>query len=107
MLARAMIGEPEILLTDGPVAGLDPRHALDAMKRLRALGDEGRIVIVALHDLTLAARYADRVIALSRGRIVADGPRDEVLRPETLRDLYDVEVRIERDEQGLAVRFIG
>lgn len=107
MLARAMIGEPEILLTDEPVAGLDPRHALDAMKRLKALGDDGRIVIVALHDLTLAARYADRVIALANGKIVADGSREDVLTPETLRALYDVDVRVETDERGLAIRLVG
>jgi iron complex transport system ATP-binding protein len=107
MLARAMIGEPEILLTDEPVAGLDPRHALDAMRRLRALGDDGRIVVVALHDLALAARYADRVIALANGKIVADGAWDDVLKPETLRALYDVDVHVERDERGYAIYFIG
>lgn len=106
MLARALVGDPEVLIADEPIAGLDPRHALDAMKRLRALADKGRLVIVALHDLALAARFADRVIALKDGAIVADGATEEVVTAELLRDLFDVHARVERDADGVAIRFI-
>ncbi len=105
MLGRALVGDPEILIVDEPIAGLDPRHAMDTMRRLRALGDAGRLVIVAVHDLGLAARYADRVIAVRDGRVMADGARDDVFTAGLLRDLFDVEVLVERDADGLFLRY--
>ncbi len=105
MLARALVGGSEILIVDEPIAGLDPRHAMDTMRRLRALGDAGRHVIVAIHDLALAARYAERVIAVRDGRVIADGARDEVFTAALLRDLFDVEVTVERDARGLSLRY--
>lgn len=107
MLARATVGDPELLIVDEPTAGLDPRHALDAGRRLRALADAGCTVVVALHDLDLAARIADDVVALKRGRVVATGPAATVLTDATLGALYDVPVRITRDGDGTAIRFLG
>ncbi|NWG54403.1 MAG: ABC transporter ATP-binding protein [Hydrogenophilaceae bacterium] len=106
MLARAMVGDPEMLIADEPISGLDPRHALDAMRRLRALADAGRLVVAALHDLSLAARYADRVLALKDGRVLVEGATADVFSPALLKDLFDVETRIVRDEAGLSVRFV-
>jgi iron complex transport system ATP-binding protein len=94
MLARALVGDPQILIADEPMAGLDPRHALDGMARLRDLARAGRLVIASVHDLTLAARFADRVLALHRGRLVADGPAGETLTPELLRLAFGVEARL-------------
>lgn len=103
MLARALVGEPEYLIVDEPSAGLDPRHALDAMQRLKSLASEGRTVIAALHDLPLVARYADRVVGLREGRVVAEGATDEVLSEETLRALFDVETRVLRDGEAMTI----
>ena len=105
MLARALVGAPEILIADEPVAGLDPRHARDALVRLRAHA-QGALVIVAVHDLALAAQYADRVLALRDGRVAADGAAEAVLTPQTVRAVFDVDVRIERDSEGVGVRFL-
>jgi iron complex transport system ATP-binding protein len=107
MLARALVGDPEILMVDEPTAGLDPRHALDAMRRLRALADAGRMVIAAVHDLALALPFAHRIIALQAGRVVADGPVDWAVTPALLKALYDVEARIGRDDDGLTIRFLS
>jgi iron complex transport system ATP-binding protein len=106
MLARALVGDPQIVIVDEPIAGLDPRHALDAMRRLHALAQEGRIVIVAAHDLPLAARFAGRLLALKDGRVAADGPAESALTSELLADLFDVHARVERDAEGLHVRFV-
>ncbi len=105
MLARAMVGDPEILIADEPIAGLDPRHALDAMRRLRDLSRSARLVIVALHDLALAAQFADRVIAIKDGAIAADGATEAVFSPALLRDLFEVEAEIARDAHGVGIRF--
>ena len=91
MLARALVGDPAVLIVDEPIAGLDPRHALDAMRRLARLAhDEQRLVIAAVHDLTLAMRYATRILALRDGRLLADGPPATTLTAELLRELFDV-----------------
>lgn len=105
MLARATVGEPELLLVDEPTAGLDPRHALDAARRLRSLADAGCTVVVALHDLDLALRIADDALALKDGRVVAHGPAAEVFTGHPLSALYDLPVRVARDAEGASVRF--
>ena len=94
MLARALVGDPEVLIADEPMTGLDPRHAMDTVGRLQALASEGRLVIAAIHDLTLAARSATHVMALREGRLAAFGPTAEVLTPDLLRRVFDVEARI-------------
>jgi iron complex transport system ATP-binding protein len=94
MLARALIGEPQVLIVDEPTAGLDPRHTLDAMQRLRRLADGGKLVIAALHDVTLAARYSTHLMALKGGRLEAFGPTAEALTPGLLRRIFEVEARI-------------
>lgn len=102
MLARALVGDPAVLLVDEPLAGLDPRHALDTVARLRALAvEQGRLVIAAVHELTLALRHATRVWALSGGRLRADGPPATTLDETLLRQLFEVRARV-RGEGGSA-----
>jgi iron complex transport system ATP-binding protein len=105
MLARAAVGDPEILIVDEPTAGLDPRHALDAMARLRAHADGRRSVIMAIHDLDLATRAADEVLALKDGRVLAAGPVEAVFTEAILTELYDVPARVSRDDFRTVVRF--
>ncbi|MFT3810576.1 MAG: ABC transporter ATP-binding protein [Micropepsaceae bacterium] len=105
MLARAIVGDPALLLVDEPTAGLDPRHALDAMVRLKARAAAGKSVIAAVHDLTLALSHADRVIALRDGQILADVAAVDV-DAALLKALYDVDARIVRDEAGVSVRYL-
>ncbi len=105
MLARAIVGDPELLIVDEPTAGLDPRHAIDAGRRLRARADAGRTVIMAIHDLDIALRYADDVVAVREGRLLAAGQVAEVMTEALLAELYDVRVRITRDAEGMAIRF--
>jgi len=72
MLARALVGDPKILLVDEPITGLDPKHAMAMMKLLSRQAGEGKLVVASLHDLTLAARHATRIVALVDGRLVSD-----------------------------------
>ncbi len=103
MLARALAGEPELLLADEPVAGLDPHYQLQVMEVLRALADAGSAVVVVLHDLTLAARFCDRVVVLEAGQLKADGTPAEVLTPATLAEVFGVTVHVGRHAEDLFV----
>jgi iron complex transport system ATP-binding protein len=93
MLARALATEAGIVLADEPVASLDPAYALDAMAILRAEAARGAAVAVSLHDLGLAARFADRVVVLAGGKVAADGPAAIALRPEVIDAAYGVRFR--------------
>jgi iron complex transport system ATP-binding protein len=107
MLARATVADPALLIVDEPTAGLDPRHAIDAIARLRARADAGRTVVMAIHDLDLALRVADDVVALRDGIVLAAGPAAEILAEDVLERLYDVRVRVVRDADGASIRFGG
>ena len=99
-VARALAGQPDWLLADEPLAGLDPGHALDTLDLFRDLAGRGCGVVITLHDLSVAARTADRVVVLAEGRIVADGSAEACLTPETLLAAYGVEARLVAGEAG-------
>lgn len=91
LLARALAVDAPILLADEPVSALDPQHQLTVMEALRAEAHAGKIVIAVLHDLSLAARFADRIVLMHDGMIRADGPPRDVLTAATLRAIFGVE----------------
>ena len=107
MLARALVGDPDILIADEPITGLDPKHALDTLARLRELARSGKLVIISIHDLTLAARYATRLAVIDRGRIVSDGPPGEILTADLLRTVFDVEACVSGSGGGISVDYIA
>lgn len=81
-----------VLLADEPTHGLDPSHQIALMQRLRQLTESGCLVIVTMHDLTLAGRWCDRLVLLNEGRLVADGPAEEALTDALLSAVYGIEV---------------
>jgi iron complex transport system ATP-binding protein len=91
LIARALAPQPRLLLLDEAVANLDPLWQLRLMDLLLRLARDGQAVLLALHDLDLAARYADRLIVMDGGRIVADGdPRTLIDGPE-IRNVFGIE----------------
>jgi len=87
-IARALLQRPRLILADEPVASLDPRHAHRVMQTLRQINRQERItVLVNLHDLAIARQYCDRLVGMSHGRIVFDGP-PEALTPEAQVVIY-------------------
>lgn len=108
MLARALIGDPSVLLADEPISGLDPRHRLDTIGRLRRLAvEEGRLVVATIHDLTLAVRHATHVMALRDGRLVALGPTAQTLTAALLREVFDVDALILGAGRGAIIDYVG
>jgi len=99
-LAQAVIRQPRLLLLDEPTSALDLRYQNDVMSMVRQLADQGRIVVVVLHDLGLAARWADRIMVLERGRLHAAGTPAQTLTPTMLEQVYRVRARVERCSLG-------
>jgi iron complex transport system ATP-binding protein len=88
-LARALAQEPRVLILDEPTTSLDIRHEMELFELVRRLVDAGLAGLVITHHLNLAARYADRILLLSAGRVAGEGRPAEVLREDTLRAVFD------------------
>jgi iron complex transport system ATP-binding protein len=93
LVARALAQEPRVLLADEPAAGLDPAHQLTLFQHFTALAAAGRTVVVALHDLSLAARFCHRIVLMQAGRTVAAGTPEDVLTLERLAAVYGIKAR--------------
>jgi iron complex transport system ATP-binding protein len=94
LLARALAQQPRLLVLDEPTNHLDIRHQLDILELVR---DLGVTVLAALHSLDLAAAYADDVAVLQDGRLVAHGAPEDVLTPDTIRAVFDVDATVHQD----------
>ncbi len=99
-LARALAAEAPVLLADEPTAALDPGHQLAIMEILAGRAGAGGLVIAALHELDLAARFCTRIVVVSAGRIVADGPPAEALAEENVETVFGVRATRLTDESG-------
>ena len=99
-LAQALVRDPRLLLLDEPTSALDLRHQVIVMTLVRALAAEGRAVIVVMHDLSLAARWADRIVVFGNGTVAAAGRPDEALTPDVIAAVYGVAARVERCSQA-------
>ncbi len=98
-IAMTVAQEAGILLLDEPTTYLDPAHQLATLELVRGLNSEGRTVAMVLHDMTQAARFADHVIAMSDGAIVAEGEAGEVLTRDLVRDVFGVDCLMVRDPE--------
>lgn len=95
-VAMALAQDTDHLLLDEPLNNLDPRHAVSLMKLLRGLvRDRAMTIVVVLHDINVAAGFADDIVAMRAGRVIHHGPVDDVLTSERLGTLYDTPVHIE------------
>ncbi|MFN3348909.1 ABC transporter ATP-binding protein [Pseudorhodoplanes sp.] len=90
-LARVLATQANVLLADEPTISLDPRHQFVVMDVLRHAAKAGGAVLAVIHDLALAARYADRLIVLEKGRIVADEKPATALSPQRIAAIFGVE----------------
>ncbi|MDD5560395.1 ABC transporter ATP-binding protein [Candidatus Methylomirabilis sp.] len=97
ILAMALAQQPRLLLLDEPTRSLDLSHQLRILSLIRNLNmKHGLTVVSSMHDLNLSSLYFDRLLLLSSGRIVADGPPDEVIRPDMIQEAFGVPVLVTR-----------
>jgi iron complex transport system ATP-binding protein len=109
-IAMALAQGTDLLLLDEPTTHLDLAHAVDVLDLVDRLHhDRGRTVVMVMHDLSLAARYADHLVAMRDGRIVAQGAPRQVLTPELLADVFDLHAAVIPDpvSDGVLVVPIG
>jgi len=103
-IAQALVRDPSVLLMDEPTNNLDLQRQLEVLDLLRTVTRERQITtLVALHDLNLAARYADRFVVMSDGTVYACGRASEVLTPRMLHDIYGIHATVSTEYQGLPV----
>ncbi|MGA7614154.1 MAG: ABC transporter ATP-binding protein [Thermoanaerobaculia bacterium] len=102
-LARALAADPELILLDEPLASLDVRHIQDLMELLRGIVDStAKTILLVSHDLNWSAAYSDRIVVMSRGRVVADGPATAVMKPEIMKEHFGFDAIAAHAEDGVA-----
>ena len=108
-VSRALAQQPRVLLLDEPTSNLDVLHQLKVFDLVRKLVDEGLTAVAAIHDLNMAARYCDRLVLLTGGRVLAEGSPEEVLSPETIESAFGVKAAVYREPVtgALAIGLIG
>jgi len=99
-LARALAVEAPILLADEPIAALDPAHQLEIMGQLQTYAEQGALVIVVMHDLTLAGRFCHRLALMDNGKLAMEGPPGLVLTDALLERVYGISVSRGRAGEG-------
>jgi iron complex transport system ATP-binding protein len=104
VIARALAQEAPVLLLDEPTSALDIGHQQQALELVDGLRrEQGLTIISAMHDLTLAGLYADRLVLMHEGHRVAEGTAKQVLRSETLAEFYGVSARVHHEPDGTVV----
>lgn len=108
-VARALAQQPRMLLLDEPTSNLDVLHQLMVLDLVRHLVDDGLTAVAAFHDLSMAARYCDRLVVMSGGKVVANGLPEDVLTPRLIETVFKVKAAVYRDPVtgSLAVSLIG
>ncbi len=101
LLARALVQESRVLLLDEATANLDLHHCVEIMDLVRDKARSGCAVSAVMHDLNLAAGYCDRVLFLKAGQVRYQGTPAEVYRPETLHEIFGIEVYLDSDAAGV------
>lgn len=102
--ARAIATKTPLLIADEPVAELDPKHQILVADLIRQFVNDGGGALVVLHEVALAARFADRLIWMKNGRIIAEGSPKASLNSEIMQDVYGVRAHVGIDEHGFDIR---
>jgi iron complex transport system ATP-binding protein len=96
-IAMVIAQDTDYILLDEPLNNLDMKHSVQIMKILRRLVDDlGKTVVIVLHDINFASVYSDRIVALKNGRVVRDGPTNDIINSDALKEIYDMDIPIKQ-----------
>jgi len=96
-IAMVIAQDTDYILLDEPLNNLDMKHSVQIMKILRSLVDDlGKTVVIVLHDINFASVYSDRIVALKEGRVIKDGPTDDIINSVSLKEIYDMDIPIKQ-----------
>lgn len=98
-IAMVIAQDTDYILLDEPLNNLDMKHSVQIMKILRKLVDElGKTVVIVLHDINFASVYSDHIVALKNGRVVKDGPTNDIINPDALKEIYDMDIPVQEQD---------
>lgn len=107
-IAMTLAQDTDYILLDEPLNNLDMKHSVQIMKALRDMVDRlGKTVIVVIHDINFASYYSDEIVALKGGRLVAQGPKRQIIQEELLSELYAMPIRVRTDGDRLLCDYFG
>jgi len=103
LIARALVQEPELILLDEPTSALDLHHQISVLNNLELLKKKGVTIVSTMHDITLAAMYADRIIVMQQGSILLSGSADQVIHSPELKSAFDNRIDVHTLDSGRPV----
>ena len=103
LIARALAQEPEIILLDEPTSALDLHHQIATLNNIEILKERGVTIISTMHDITLAAMYAERIVVMHEGRILLEGPAASVIHSAELKEAFDNRINVYTLDSGRPV----
>ena len=103
LIARAIVQEPKIMLLDEPTSALDLHHQIATLNQVELLKKEGVTVVSTMHDITLGAMYAERIIVMREGRVLLDGSAANVIHSEELKSAFDHGISVHTLSDGHTV----
>ena len=103
LIARALVQEPEIMILDEPTSALDLHHQISTLNQIDRLKDSGTTIISTMHDITLGAMYAERIIVMHKGQVLLDGSSHDVIHSPELKKAFDNGISIFTLDSGRPV----
>lgn len=95
-IAMVMAQDTDYVLLDEPLNNLDMKHSVEMMQLLRRMAHElGKTVILVIHDINFASCYSDRILAMKNGKLIHEGPPEQIMRPDVLREIYEMDIRVD------------
>lgn len=107
-IAMVLAQNTDYILLDEPLNNLDMKHSVQIMKTLRKLVDElGKTIVLVLHDINFASFYSDHIIAMKDGKVLHEGPTCDMIHPDVLRDVFDMNIQIRQvDDNRLSIYYV-
>jgi iron complex transport system ATP-binding protein len=103
LIARALVQEPELMILDEPTSALDLHHQISTLNHIEAMQKRGVTIVSTMHDITLGAMYAERIVIMQNGKVLLDGPANDVIHSNQLKSAFDDAITIHTLDNGRPV----